>query len=168
KNQVVATSSTSSGSHPSDQPPWGYEVTLDSPGPFDDPWQGYPGGNPFPVSLSSSIPFPRFGTYVTIPKDLNMPYINQWNLSLQRQVGANWLFAANYLGSNVIHNLINSEVNPAVFLGAGSSVANTQQRRTLILQNPTQGQFYGNIVVADDGGTRNYNALLLSVQNRLS
>ena len=164
----------------SDQPPWGYEVTLDSPGPFDDPWQGYPGGNPFPVSLSSSIPFPRFGTYVTIPKDLNMPYINQWNLSLQRQVGANWLFAANYLGSNVIHNLITSEGNPAVFLGTGpcainglnystcSSGSNTQQRRTLILQNPAQGQFYGNIVIADDDGTRTYNALLLSVQHRRS
>ena len=152
----------------SDQPPWGYEVTLDSPGPFDDPWQGYPGGNPFPVSLSSNIPFPRFGTYVTIPKDLRMPYINQWNLSLQRQVGANLLFAANYLGSNVIHNLINSEGNPAVFLGTGSSTANTQQRRTLILQNPAQGQYYGNIVVADDGGTRSYNALLLSVQHRRS
>src|SRR5204862_521613 len=99
------------------------------------------GGNPFPISLSPSIPFPRFGTYVTVPKDLHMPYINQWNLSLQRQVGANWLFAANYLGSNVIHNLINSEGNPAVFLGTGacaingvnystcSAVSNTQQRR---------------------------------------
>jgi hypothetical protein len=164
----------------SDQPPWGYEVTLDSPGPFDDPWQGYPGGNPFPISLSSSIPFPRFGTYVTIPRDLRMPYINQWNLSLQRQVGADWLFAANYLGSSVIHNLINSEGNPAVFLGTApcsingvnystcSSTANTQQRRALILQNPAQGQFYGNIVIADDNGTRSYNALLLSVTRRRS
>ena len=164
----------------SDQPPWGYEVTLDSPGPFEDPWQGYPGGNPFPVSLSSSIPFPRFGTYVTIPRDLKMPYINQWNLSVQRQIGANWLFAANYLGSNVIHNLINSEGNPAVFLGTDpctingvsystcSSTSNTQQRRTLFLQNPAQGQYYGNIVIADDDGTRTYDALLLSVQHRQS
>ena len=164
----------------SDQPPWGYEVTLDSPGPFDDPWQGYPGGNPFPVSLSAGIPFPRFGTYVTIPRDLKMPYINQWNLSLQRQVGADWLLAANYLGSNVIHNLINSEGNPAVFLGTGSCAingvsyttcsasSNTQQRRRLILQNPAQGQFFGNIVIADDNGTRTYNALLLSVMHRRS
>ena len=164
----------------SDQPPWGYEVTLDSPGPFDDPWQGYPGGNPFPISLSTNIPFPRFGTFVTIPRDLKMPYINQWNLSLQRQVGADWLFAANYLGSSVIHNLINSEGNPAVFLGTAacaingvnystcSSTSNTQQRRALILQNPTLGQYYGNIVIASDNGTRNYDALLLSVQHRRS
>src|SRR5204862_3995027 len=138
------------------------------------------GGNPFPISLSPSIPFPRFGTYVTIPRDLKMPYINQWNLSLQRQVGADWLFAANYLGSSVIHNLINSEGNPAVFLGTGpcaingvnystcSATSNTQQRRALILQNPAQGQFYGNIVVASDKGTRSYNALLVSVTRRRS
>jgi Carboxypeptidase regulatory-like domain len=167
----------------SDQPPWGAEVTLDSPGPFEDPWQGYPGGNPFPFVLSKNTVFPRFGTFVTIPKDLQMPYINQWNLSIQRQVGSDWLFAANYLGSSVIHNLINSEGNPAVFLGTGSctipgpngtantyttcsTTSNTQQRRKLYLQNPNQGVNIGNVVVADDGGTRTYDALLLSVQKR--
>jgi hypothetical protein len=80
----------------------------------------------------------------------------------------------------VIHNLINSEGNPAVFLGTDpctingvsystcSSTSNTQQRRTLFLQNPAQGQYYGNIVIADDSGTRTYDALLLSVQHRQS
>ena len=84
------------------------------------------------------------------------------------------------LRTNVIHNLINSEGNPAVFLGTGSCAingvsyttcsasSNTQQRRRLILQNPAQGQFFGNIVIADDNGTRTYNALLLSVMHRRS
>jgi len=162
----------------SDQPPWGAEVTLDSPGPFDDPWANYPGGNPFPFTLSKNAVFPRFGTFVTVPTNLKMPSMNQWNLSVQRQVGQNWLFAANYLGSSVYHNLINSEGNPAVFLGTGScsingvnystcsTTTNTQQRRKLYLQNPAQGVYYGNIVVADDGGTRSYNALLISVMRR--
>ncbi len=86
----------------SDQPPWGSEVTLDSPGPFDDPWQGYPGGNPFPITLSPNVNFPLFGTFVTIPRDLKMPYTNQWNLSIQRQIGSDWLLAGNYLGTSVI------------------------------------------------------------------
>jgi len=164
----------------SDQPPWGSEVTLDSPGPFDDPWQGYPGGNPFPITLSPNVNFPLFGTFVTIPRDLKMPYTNQWNLSIQRQIGSDWLLAGNYLGTSVIHNLINSEGNPAVYLPAASclingrtftpcsATSNTQQRRRLYLQNPAQGQYYGNIVIADDDGTRSYNALLLSVQHRRS
>jgi hypothetical protein len=124
--------------------------------------------------------FPRFGTFVTIPRDLEMPYTNQWNLSLQKQMGSDWMVAANYLGSSVIHNLINSEGNPAVYLPGTScvidgrtftpcsSTSNTQQRRTLYLQNPAQGQYYGNIVIADDNGTRSYNALLLSVTHRRS
>jgi len=164
----------------SDQPPWGAEVTVDNPGPFDDPWANYPGGNPFPFVLSKNAIFPRFGTFVTIPKDLQMPYTNQWNLSVQRQVGTDWLFAANYLGSSVIHNLINSEGNPGIYVpgqcvagqygltanGACSSTSNLPQRRQLYLQNPAEAQFVGPIVVADDGGTRNYNGLLVSVQRR--
>ena len=153
----------------SDQPPWGYEVTLDSGtvGSFEDPWQNYPGGNPFPISLSANIPFPLSGTYVTIPRDLEMPYTNQWNLSVQRQIGADWLLTANYLGSSVIHNLINSEGNPAIY-GPGASTANLRQRRKLYLQNQTQGQYFGNIVIARDDGTRTYNAMLVSIQRRRS
>jgi hypothetical protein len=153
----------------SDQPPWGYEVTLDSGtvGSFEDPWQNYPGGNPFPITLSANIPFPLSGTYVTIPRDLRMPYTNQWNLSLQRQVATDWLLTANYLGSSVIHNLINSEGNPAIF-GPGASTANLRQRRKLYQQNQAQGQYFGNLVIARDDGTRTYNAMLVSIQRRRS
>ena len=107
-----------------------------------------------------------------------MPYINQWNLSIQRQIGKDWLVAGNYIGSTGIHVLNSNEGNPAVYIpgsscvinGANftpcSSTNNTIQRRALNLKNPDQGRFYSNVVNADDGGTRMYNALLLSVQRR--
>src|SRR5439155_20087542 len=49
----------------------------------------------------------------------------------------------------------------------GATTGNTNQRRTLILQNAQQGQFYGTIGHLDDTGRANYGALLLSLQRRL-
>jgi len=164
-----------------DSPPWAARVTLTNPvGGFADPWQGYAGGNPFPLVLSPDVIFPTSGTYVNIPLHLKMPYIHQWNLSLQRQIGADWLIAGNYLGSSVIHQMVTVEGNPAIYLPGPSCVingtpyspcsatSNTSQRRKLYLQNPAEGRYYGNIFQVDDNGTRSNNALLLSVQRRRS
>src|SRR5205814_1529347 len=49
-----------------------------------------------------------------------------------------------------------------------STTANQNQRRTLFLQNPSQGQYYAGVSQMDDGGTATYDALFLSAQKRLS
>jgi hypothetical protein len=164
-----------------DTPPWGSRVVLTNPpGGFEDPWQGYAGGNPFPVFPTPNVVFPPSGTYLNMPLHLKTPYANEWNLSVQRQIGTDWLVSGNYISSNVIHLLFTNEGNPAVYLPGSScviagrtynpcsSTSNTTQRRTLFLKNPEQGQYFGNIVQVNDGGTRSYNALLLSVQRRRS
>ena len=164
-----------------DNPPWGYTVSIvNPPGGFESPWQGYPGGNPFPVTLSPNITFPIPGAYQDIPRNLNTAYVNQWNLSVQRQIGTDWLLSGNYLGNSTIHLWNGLSTNPAVYLpGAScvingvtyapcSSTGNTDQRRVLYLANPDQGKYYGNMTGPDDNGTRSYNALLLSVQRRRS
>ena len=165
-----------------DGPPWGTRVILTNPvGTFDDPWQGYAGGNPFPLKpVGPDTAFLSNAVITNLPLNLKMPYINQWNLSIQRQIGKDWLVAGNYIGSTGIHVLNSNEGNPAVYLPGSSCVINgtpftpcsstnnTIQRRALNLKNPDQGRFYSNVVNADDGGTRRYNALLLSVQRRAS
>ena len=165
-----------------DSPPWGTRVILTNPvGTFDDPWQGYPGGNPFPVKpVSADSPFSSNLVIINLPLNLRMPYINQWNLSIQRQIGKDWLVASNYIGSTGVHILNSTEGNPAVYIPGSSCVINgttftpcsstnnTIQRRALTLKNPAQGLGYSNLVNADDGGTRRYNALLMSLQRRVS
>jgi hypothetical protein len=162
-------------------PPWNSVVSVSQPpGGFLNPWQGYPGGSPFPYTVSPSSAWANSQQVVAIPQNSQQPYMQQWNLSVQRQFGADWLVAANYLGNNITHVLSSDEENPAVYLPgpscviAGksytpcSSTSNTTQRRFLTLLNPSQGQFFGPLIQADDGGTRHYDGLILSVQRRRS
>lgn len=150
-------------------PPWGAQITLANPaGGFANPYQTYPGGNPFPAlaRISTDSFFPQAGIYVNAPLRIKPTYLQQWNLSVQRQVGE-WLFAGTYLGNKSTHLWTGRELNPAVF-GPGATLGNTNARRALTLQNATQGAFYGTIGQIDDGGTSSYNGMLLSAQRRLA
>jgi hypothetical protein len=130
-----------------------------------------------------SLPFPAFGGYVNSPlKDFHPVYMNQWNLSIQRQVGQNWLLSMNYVGNNAIHMISGENVNLATFFpgtcpagqyglkspGPCSTTANTNQRRALYLQNQALGQAYSGMGQIDDGGTQSYNGLNLSARERLT
>src|SRR6185503_14872383 len=152
----------------SNNPPWGAQITISNPaGGFTDPYLGYPGGNPFPALNTNwqTAAFPAFGVYVNSPLDLQPTSLQQWNLSVQREMGG-WLLAASYLGNRSTHLWRVLELNPAVF-GPGATTGNTNQRRVLSLQDPVQGRFYGTIANLDDTGRSNYNALFLQVQRQL-
>jgi len=165
--------------------PYGNNVTLANVN-LSNPWATYPGGNPFPISTGQK--FLLASAYVSHQLDARPTYLNQWNLSVQRQIGTNWLVTANYVGNNTVHLWTGNAANPAIFLGLGpctlpngpsgalvtttyatcSTTANTNARRLLTLQNPSQGQYYAGITYQDTGGTADYNALYLSVLRRLN
>jgi hypothetical protein len=152
----------------SNNPPWGAQITISNPpGGFSDPYLGYPGGNPFPALNSNwqTAAFPAFGVYVNSPLNMEPTALHQWNVTVQRQIG-DWLFAGSYLGNHSSHLWRATELNPAVY-SASATTGNTNQRRVLFLQNPTEGQFYGTIGHVDDTGRANYHGLLLSAQRRL-
>ena len=167
------------------EPLWGEGITLTVPqGGFANPWLGYPGGSPYPVSQNPNSTYPQAGYYETVPLHVQNTYVQQWNLTLQRQVGSSWLFKASYLGNETAHLWTDQELNPAVLVPntAGTplgtcpkgvtvgcnAIANTQQRRLLTQLNPSQGPYYGQLEYLDDGGTASYNALIVSAEHRLS
>ena len=110
--------------------------------------------------------FPTAGVYTVVPRDLKKAYVNQWNLSVQKQFGTDWLVAGNYIGNSVIHVLDREEANPAVYDPRASCViagrtytpcsqtCQYQSAADPVLQDPIRGQFFSNIIRADDGGTR--------------
>jgi outer membrane receptor protein involved in Fe transport len=153
--------------------PFGDLITLSDPsGGFANPYQQI-GGDPFP--LPSPPPtnafFVPFGSFINMKPSMPTPYIQQWNLIVERQVGQNLLLKASYLGNKSTHLWNQTEGNPAVFTGASTStVANTNARRTLNIQNPssTAGGLVGSIAQADPTGTANYNAFIFSANKRFS
>jgi len=161
--------------------PWANQITRNDPaGGLDEPWLGYPGGNPFPAALNSNAVFPQSVFYINFKWHLKPAYVHQWNLSLQRQVGTDWMLSANYIGNSTIHGQSATETNPSIFIpGTGcvlngqtfspcSTTGNTNQRRVLNLANPAEGQYFANITTLGDESTASYNGMLLTVQRRRS
>ena len=159
----------------SNSPPYGTTIATTpgptTPLPFAAPWTGYPGGNPFPALNTPypTVPFPKGGVYVNSPLHIQPMYLEQWNLSIQRQVNS-WLFGATYIGNRTVHLTTSYEANPAIYDGKATlSAPNTAARRYLT-NIPTVGPIYGpsyaTIGTYDDGGIADYNGMLISVQRR--
>jgi hypothetical protein len=136
-------------------------------GQFSNPFANYAlngvTGDPFP---GASV-FPTQGAYISIPGNLRVTYMMQWNLSYQRQVARNWLATVNYLGNAGRHIWGSTDVNYAVPT-AGATTSNTNSRRLTNLVNPATGQYYAEIQQTDDGANSEYHGLLLSIRGSLS
>lgn len=157
-------------------PPWASAITLNNPkGGFADPYQAYPGGDPFPLPIppKSDATFTLAGQYVNLPLHIHPSYFQQWNLSMQQQVGSDWLFSLNYLGNKGTHLWAVTEGNPAVYIpgkcgsAACSTVGNTNSRRILARLNPQAGSYFSSLATVDDGGNSTYNAMLVTLNHRL-
>ncbi len=144
--------------------PFGTELVANN-GTFDDPWVNRVGGNPFPIVANPNMTFPQYGGFVTFPLDQKPPYADQWNVSVQRQVGTAWMVSANYLNSRGRRLPIGDQLNPAVY-SPGATTATTNQRRVTSVLNPTEGRFYGSITGVLPEGTSEYKGLLLSANHR--
>jgi hypothetical protein len=156
-------------------PPWGNFLSLTNPvGGFSNPYQGYPGGNPFPRPFPTrDFPFPlSAGNYTVMPPDLHPTYDQQWNLSYQLQLSSDWMLAVNYLGRKTTHLWASVALNHAVYIPGMcngipcSSIGNSDSRRVLTLLNPVNGASYGPILNADSGANSEYNGLAVSIQKR--
>ncbi|MGP8246130.1 MAG: carboxypeptidase regulatory-like domain-containing protein [Bryobacteraceae bacterium] len=139
---------------------------------FSNPFNGYvlngKPGDPFP----GNAVFPTYEFNVSIPPNLPVTYMMQWNLSYQRQIAANWVVQANYLG-NAGRDIwgstdVNYSIPTAVVNGVAPSASNVNARRLTSLVNPALGQYYGEIQQSDSGGTSEYHALFLSAQHQFA
>jgi hypothetical protein len=192
-----------------DYPPMFYQIGLSNAAPwqprtvlngvnFDNPWAGFPGGDPHPRPFGKDVPsdiqWLPFQIVTAMDHDSPNTSVTHWNLSLQRQLGTNWLVSGNYIGNVTRHLWGTQPINSGVFIpgtanangncllngqvvrslslspgAACTTAANTDLRRVFML-DPTialeTARLYGAVNRIDTGGTANYNGLVLSVQRR--
>ncbi len=147
---------------------------------LSNPYATYPGGDPFPYNYNKANPvFAPSAAYLPVPENLKAQDEYSWNFGIQRQINSRWFPSATYLGNHFIHIWDAVELNPGEYIpgncaagqygltapGPCTSSSNINQRRVLNLYDPSAQLGY--ITSYDDGGTLNYNGLLLRSTLRL-
>jgi hypothetical protein len=164
-------------------------------GTFSHPWLNYAQGTGCGTANANFSPFPGGGSvfpagsfWAALPSTMRPLYMQQWNVSYERQFLNEWAFSLAYLGSRSLHVPLASDQNyvetsPAVcaeFGATGCTTSNEPQRRRLfqiVTANGTvlppagtvtsqYAEGFGIIDRADDTGYSNYNGLLATIQHR--
>src|SRR5206468_2447103 len=103
----------------SNAPPWGDEIRVNNPpGGLDNPFVGATQPNIFPTPTASpDVVFTTFGPYLSLNYDMKTPYVDLWNVTVERQLSASWVVSAGYVGShtaNILESTPLNNANPAV------------------------------------------------------
>jgi hypothetical protein len=109
------------------------DITVNDPFSFNEPWRGYPGGNPFPYSTPSRdqmldwrFRLPVFAQALD-PK-IRTSYTQSWNFTVERQVLKDAVVSVGYVANRSLKILAGVEGNPAIYR-AGATTANIDSRR---------------------------------------
>ena len=167
--------------NPATAPPWSPRYTLSDVN-YADPWGRFTGGDPFPVKfgkdITRDVQWPLYGLVTASRLQTKNMRVTSWNLSMQRQVGTDWLVSANYLGNETYHMWSAQQLNAPVFLGLGPCTL-AESRIHHMLHSGQSGPAAA--IVDRKSGSRkilrlcgsprlrrdsHYNGLLLSVQRR--
>lgn len=135
---------------------------------FQNPYASVGIPNPFPQQYGPTVPGSSatftlpVSIYAALPLDYQLPRTFTWNVTIERQLGKDWLVRAGYLGNTATHLSSNTlaflQANPAVYIPGQSTEANTQQRRI----NPN----FGSVGLFASDYHQNYNALQLDLEKR--
>jgi hypothetical protein len=124
-----------------------------------------PPATPRPVVANPSFPVPNFRGSISIRPvqyDLDNPYLQVWNLNVQRELWFDTVMTVGYAGSRGVHLLRSSDVNTTVpviradgtpFFPAGAPRPNTA---------------FTTIELKSSDGNSWYNALIFEVRKRFS
>jgi hypothetical protein len=135
----------------------------------------YPFYSPDPFSQA----FPEPMTLLVVARNLHLPYAQDFNLNIQRSLGADWLLQIGYVGTTGVRLPRFIEANPAVFVpgvdGSGNPIStenNVNERRLYsgctLTSNPNVPCVYASVGEIAGIANSSYNALEASLRKRFS
>ncbi len=151
---------------PESAPPWFKTIQEQPPTSFASPIPA--GTNPFAPNFNSGIE--QALTLLTVDPSLRLPYAQDWNFSIERSFGQDWLWSVGYVGTKGTHLPRFIEDNPAVYVPDQSTAANVNQRRIYsgcTLASPNSCT-YGSIGLIASIANSDYNALQSSLRKTFS
>jgi hypothetical protein len=128
--------------------------------------------DPFYTPNPFSQAFPEPMTLLVVARNLRLPYAQDWNLNVQRSLGADWLLQVAYIGTTGVRLPRFIEGNPPIFYpGVGVSTENNVNQRRLYsgctLANPNNC-VYSSVGEIASIANSSYNALQASLRKRFS
>ncbi len=155
-------SNTISTNSQANQAPFGTVVTVNgnAVNNFSNPWTGTT--NPFPGTTTppSTVAFPLFSTQFLYERSMRNPYVQSWNLTMEREIGAGFIGRASYAASKGTRLVALREFNAAVY-APGVTTATTNARRPL-------APGLGNVTIIEPVSNSTYHALQLTAERRFA
>jgi hypothetical protein len=123
--------------------------------------------NLFPTLPTDSPVLNPLNTFINVPEDIENPTTNFWSLSLQRELGSNYVLELGYTGNRSYHQLRQSQYNPGILtpsqaatvIASGNPNSVTVQRL-----NPA----WGSRQIIESGANGEYHAGYVKFDKRLS
>jgi hypothetical protein len=122
-----------------------------------------------PKVATPSAPNP-LSTFINVPEDIQNPTTHYWTLSVQREIGTNYLFEVGYSGNRSYHTVRQNQANPSILTDAQAAevirtgnpnvIPGTQARRL----NPA----WGSRQIIDTSGKGEYHAGYLRFDKKFS
>ncbi len=143
--------------------PFLVDTTVNVTPNLNTPYANVPGGSPFPYTLNRQNPL--FSLPITagyIAEGLGMPYVMQYNFTIQQQLTSQWSLQAGYVG-NVSRKLyLQRDANTPILLPGRSTAGNVNSRR------PYLPGVFGEIAQTQTAANAHYDSLQMSLTRRFS
>jgi len=147
---------------PANLPMFATAISFPFPGSTADPYAGRTSPFPGPSPKPSNFAIPRPLSWNAIDPDFNNAYVQQWNVTLERQfLGSANVVRATYQGSKGTRLPLVYTENAAIYIAGSSTRANFNQRR------PYWPDF-GAVRVLKSIANSTYHAAIFTVERRFA